>query len=135
MWPAPPRPQRASRSSNARPPTRLCFRSQENWIRSAGFADSLSDRIGRRACGPRRRARNGRVGVRTRGRRRDCASDRKKIGYAALALLTLSATALVAAHVARAAAPATGESEFERAAADAIVLQIGRKLDTQRWLC
>lgn len=54
-------------------------------------------------------------------------SGRMRIGYAALALLTLSGTALVAAHVARAAAPSTSDSEFERAAADAIVLR-GRQL-------
>src|ERR1043166_14026 len=55
-------------------------------------------------------------------------SGRMRIGYAALALLTLSATALVAAHVARAAAPgAPRESEFERAATDAMVLR-GRQI-------
>jgi mono/diheme cytochrome c family protein len=54
-------------------------------------------------------------------------SGRMKIGYAALALLTLSATALFAAHVARAAAPAPSASESERAAVDPIVL-LGRQL-------
>jgi mono/diheme cytochrome c family protein len=52
-------------------------------------------------------------------------SGRMKLGYAALALLTLSATALIAAHAARAAAPA--DSEPEHAAADAMVLH-GRNL-------